>query len=87
MTISLDVPEGILRELDMSASDLDQEVRLMMAARLYQKGLASTGRAAEVLGLPRALVLARLGSFGVPLYDVPSEELAADADRALRGRQ
>src|SRR5207244_2957299 len=87
MTISLDVPEGVLRELDMSPRELDQEVRLMCAARLYQKGVASTGRAAESLGVPRTLLLTRMASFGVTLYDVPPDELAEDAERASSGRQ
>jgi len=85
-TLQLDVPDDVLEELAMSPSDLDQEVRLMIAARLYESGRASTGRAAELMGVPRTLLLSRLGSFGVCLTEMTEEELRGDLEHARRGQ-
>jgi predicted HTH domain antitoxin len=85
-TLQIDVPEDALDELAMSPADLHQEVRLMLAARLYGSGRASTGRAAEMMGVPRTLLLSRLGSFGVSLVELTEEELREDFEHARRGQ-
>ena len=59
----------------------------MLAARLYEKGLASTGRAAELVGVPRILLLKRLADFGVSLSDLTEEELRQDLEHARHGSQ
>ena len=82
MTFLIDVPEDALRQLQMSPQELEQEVRLLLAARLYENGIASTGRAAELMGVSRALLLCRLGSFGIALFDLSPEELQRDLEHA-----
>ena len=67
--MQIEVPEEALRELRMTLDELDQEVRLMLAARLCERGLVSTGKAAELAGVPRTLLLAGLCSFGVSIAE------------------
>lgn len=86
MSVHVEIPDSLLARLGMTANDLEQEVRLMTAARLYERGLASTGRAAEALYVPRALLLHRLASFGVSLYSPEPRELDEDLARAASCR-
>ena len=82
MSVEFEIPDRLLEQLHMTKAELEQEVRLMTAARLYERGLASTGRAAEAVGLPRALLLSRLASFGVQLYDPEADDLESDLSHA-----
>ncbi len=82
MTLEFEVPEKVLHQLDMTTDQLDLEVRIMIAARMYQRKIASSGRAAETMGVPRALLLDRLALLGVPLYDPPQAELERDIANA-----
>jgi predicted HTH domain antitoxin len=85
MTVPVELPEGLLPQLGMSPDEFSFEVRLMVAARLYERGLASTGRAAELVGVPRTVLLSRLDSFGVNLTDLSPDELREDMENAVRG--
>ena len=82
-----DISHGVLEQLGLGPEQLDREVRLMLAARLYERGLASTGKAAELVGLPRALVLSRLSSFGVSLVEMSPDELREEMQNAGRDGQ
>jgi len=87
MRMELECPDELLQRLQWNNEELGLEVRLMLAARLYEKGLASTGRAAELAGVPRVLLLERLADFGVPLSDLTEEELRQDLEHARHGSQ
>jgi len=82
MTVGVELPEAVLRDLQLTPADLDLEVRLMAAARLYERGIASSGRAAEMVNVPRTLLLSRLASFGLSLADPSADELLRDFAQA-----
>ena len=87
MRMEIECPDELLQQLQLNTEELSLEVRLMLAVRLYEKGLASTGRAAELAGVPRLLLLERLADFGVSLSDLTEEELRQDLEHARRGSQ
>jgi predicted HTH domain antitoxin len=57
-----------------------EEVRVLVAVRLFELGRISRGKAAELAGLPLREFLDVLGDSGVPLLDYEPAELAAELD-------
>jgi predicted HTH domain antitoxin len=52
------------------------------AAKLYELGKLSSGRAADLAGLPSVSFLQIPERYGVPIFEVTEEELAQDVRHA-----
>lgn len=56
--------------------DVDpDEARLLLSIKLFEEGLVSLGKAAEMAGLSRRKYLELLGQRGIPIFNYPPEEL------------
>jgi len=49
---------------------------------LYREGLISSGRGAELMGVPRADFIKRAGQHGIPYFQMTREELRREIDQA-----
>lgn len=63
--IVMDIPEGILIAEKMDEISFAQEVRLLAAIKMYELGRLSSGRAAELAGMPRVEFLMTLNRYKV----------------------
>ena len=68
--ITVEVPEGIF----------EQELRLLAAIKLYELGRLSSGRAAELAGMPRVEFLLALERYKVFPLESELRELEAARD-------
>ncbi len=66
-TLEIDYPDDVLASITEKA--LHTLAREAMYVRLYQQGLLSSGRAAELLGITRWDFLDLLGEYGVSSFD------------------
>ncbi len=73
-TLTFKVPDTI----DMD----DNELAIMIAARLYEKGKLSLGQAADVASLSKRTFAELLGSYGVSIFNYPPEDLSRDVRNA-----
>jgi predicted HTH domain antitoxin len=87
MTITVQVPDALLQNLDTSSEELDREIRLAAAIHLYGRGLVTQGTGAEVAGLSRRDFIAALGRAEVPACQVTSEELTEEVERAYQAHR
>mgnify|MGYP000545346720 CR=1 FL=1 len=77
--IVIEVPET----LRIPLGELEERLRVELALRLYEKGIASLGQARRIAGMPRWDFLELLAREGIPIhYD--EEELAEDLEVARR---
>jgi len=80
-TIHIDLPESVLLATGQSEEEFVREAKLVLALRLFEQGRVSSGRAAELCGLPRVDFLFAAGRAGVPVADLDAAEL----DREFSG--
>jgi len=78
--ITLSVPEDMLLALKVTPERLGAELCLAAAVKLYEIGRLSSGAAAKLAGMPRALFLSRLAEYGVATFEVTEAELRQECD-------
>ena len=76
-------PEGVPQILKMSDAEFAEELRFLAAAKLYELGRLSSGKAAKLAGMERVEFLRSLGQIGVPAINLRDEEIEAEV-RAAR---
>jgi predicted HTH domain antitoxin len=80
--IVINVPETILLAEKTDAVSFGMELRMLAAVKLYELGRLSSGRAAELAGIPRVVFLHSLGRYRVfPLAAELAELEEANASR------
>jgi predicted HTH domain antitoxin len=73
--IVIDVPETVLLAGKTDEQTFAREVCMLAAVKLYELGRLSTGRAAELAGLPRVEVLLALGRYNVFPFEAELNDL------------
>lgn len=77
-TIQVQVPEEALISLKLDADSFAGELLLLAAAKLFEMGKLSSGRAAQLAGISRVEFLMALGRFQVSPFQMTAEELRQD---------
>lgn len=73
--IVIDVPETILLAEKTDEVGFAHEMRMLAAVKLYELGRLSSGRAAELAGVPRVEFLLELGRYKVFPFEAELREL------------
>lgn len=60
----------------------DEELRVLIGAKLYENGTLSSGQAAEVAGLSKREFIEVLGNYQVSLFSPLAEDLEQDIENA-----
>ena len=80
--IMIEIPDEVLISLKETPSEFSKDILMLAAVKLYQMGKLSSGRAAQLAGVPRVTFLQSLSRYGVPIFDLTAEELRSDFDNA-----
>jgi len=80
--VTLSIPEEALTALRLAPAAMADELRLAAAVKLYELGRLSSGMAAELAGVPRAVFLSRLADYGVAALRLSEEDLKQDLQNA-----
>ena len=75
-TVHVTLPEGVHVS--------DKEVKMIVAAKLFEMGELSSGQAAKVAGISRREFLESVGRYGVSIFQYESDELEEDLERHRR---
>ena len=78
MKILLNIPPNI----DLGMSEFD--IKMTIGTSLYEKGIMSSGLAAEVVGIERYTFIENMGKYGKSILEKTEEELKEDMAVAKR---
>ena len=78
-TVTFDIGDEVLLNLNLSPSEFTTEARLLLAAKLYELGRVTSGVAAKLAGMGRAEFLLSLARVGVSTSNLRAE----DADEEI----
>ncbi|HNB53870.1 MAG TPA: UPF0175 family protein [Anaerolineales bacterium] len=75
-------PTGFPQMLKMSEGEFVEELRFLAAAKMYELGRLTAGKAAQLAGMKRLDFLYQLGTIGVPAINLRDEEIEAEIQAA-----
>ena len=76
MKVTINVPEDI----DLGLSEFD--LKMHIGVSLYEKGILSSGFAAEILGIDKTDFILNMARYGRSVFDKAEEEFAKDMEVA-----
>ena len=80
----VNLPDDFAHAVSLTPEELERQVRLMAALKMFELGKLSNGKAAELAGMSRGEFIDACGRYRVSLFNYPPErveaELAAEAD-------
>lgn len=87
--IELYLDEDLVQALHAIGQPVEQVARELIVLELYRRDLITSGKAAELLGMPRTQFIEYAGELGVPYFRLSAAEVEADADmvRDIASRQ
>lgn len=80
ITIPVDVPSDIFLALNTSEKDLKHHFQTLLAAKLYEEGKLTLGKACQMSGLSRFAFEKALAKLGIPTSLMAEEQVLKDLD-------
>jgi len=76
ITVSLHLPSDLLSAMNIPQTALSLRIKELMALELFREGCISTGKAAELLEIPKIAFIQVLKQYGVNYFTESPAELA-----------
>jgi predicted HTH domain antitoxin len=73
-TLQIPYDDSMLLEASLPAEDFEREAKFLLAAKLFELGRMSSGKAAELCGLNRVAFLLALPRIGVSMSNLRPED-------------
>ena len=80
-TLTIELPESLLNLSSLSREEFLRDAKLLLAAKMFELGRLSSGKAAELCGLSRVEFLMALSRIGVSPIQVDDDELGRELGR------
>lgn len=80
--VVLAYPDGFPQMLKMSEQEFVNELRFLGAAKLYELGRLSSGKAAQLANMDRVTFLSQLSQIGVAAINLRDDEVEAEIQSA-----
>jgi predicted HTH domain antitoxin len=80
--LKIPYPKELPQALGKTPEEFEHEMRFLVAAKLYELGRISSGRAAELAGLERKEFLNQLGRYRISVFNYSWEELEREIQEA-----
>jgi predicted HTH domain antitoxin len=86
--VTIPYPAGLEESIQTTSGEVQQEIRLMAALKMFELGNLSSGKAAELAGLSRIGFFEACARYKVSVFNYSAEELEGeirqDLESALR---
>ncbi len=74
-TIEMQYPDDLPQAFGKTHKEFEQELKFLVAAKLYEMGGISSGKAAELAGLNRVFFLENLSRYRISVFNYSLKEL------------
>ena len=81
LTVTLEFPRDLLGALDVPATQVEAELRELIALALFREGRISSGKAAELLGISKLAFVQLLAHHDISYFTESPAELVDDVTR------
>lgn len=82
--ITLRYPEGLASAVQTTPEELEAQIRLMAALKMFELGKLSSGKAAELAGLSRAEFFEMCGRYRVSVFNYSPDELPGEIEADVK---
>jgi predicted HTH domain antitoxin len=80
--VEIPYPDDLPEAMGKSPELFERQIRFLVAAKIYEVGQISSGRAAELAGMNRVEFLEELGRYRIPIFNYPLSELEQEIQEA-----
>lgn len=80
--LTIPYPEDLPAAVGVTPEEFEHELRVLVAAKLYELGRLTSGQAAAVAGLPRVEFLTALGRYQIAVFNYGLDELEQEIQEA-----
>jgi predicted HTH domain antitoxin len=77
-TVKVDLDEAVAALLHQTNQPVQEAAQEMILLELYRRGSISSGKAAELLGMPRLDFIRYASHLGIPSIDMTTDEWEAE---------
>ena len=77
-SVKIEIEEPLAGILHRTNQPVEVAGREMIVLELYRRGTISSGKAAEILGMPRIDFIKHASRLGIPYIDMTADEWAAE---------
>lgn len=78
--VQLTLPEGFEQAIQLTTAELESQIRLMAALKMFELGKLSSGKAAELAGVSRVEFIELCGRYKVPAIQYEPGELERELE-------
>ena len=83
MKLTIDYPEGLEKALSTTRQEVEAQIRLMAALKMFELGKLSSGMAARLAGTTRVEFLDMCGRYRVSIINYMREGIDAELEQDL----
>ena len=76
--MTIDYPDDLELAVQTTTEEMQAQIRLMAALKMFELGKLSSGKAAELAGLSRVEFFDLCGRYRVPVFNYLPEELESE---------
>jgi predicted HTH domain antitoxin len=80
--VEIPYPDDLPASMGKSPESFERQIRFLVAAKIYELGQISSGRAAELAGMNRVEFLEELGRYRIPVINYSLSELEQEIQEA-----
>lgn len=81
-TLEIPYPADMPEALGESPEEFERQIKFLVAAKMYELGRISSGRAAELAGISRVAFLDELGRYRISVFNYSLSELEKEIREA-----
>lgn len=86
-TLQIQYPDGFELAVGITPEELEYQIKLMAALKMFELGKISSGKAAELLGTTRVDFFTICGRYKISLFNYSPDELKRELELDLKSLQ